>query len=370
MQPNQVAPRTWASRSKPARSRWLLRRSRGMLTKFERLINDGMDVNVLGSNGWTPLVSAAETRETNAVLFLHKHGANTNLADEIGSTPLMGVSSAGELAAVEAVVQHGAEVRAANRRKWTPLHVAARWGHYHVVKFLIKSRTDINAQTEMRNTPLRVAAIWGEVAVAGCLLRNGADVSISNSSGLTPLMEASRSGNIEIIEDLMRHGEEVHATPRRIVGIQSEYPLIRHASVFLWKLLLSVGIADYGWTHCCALPVPDSTMWVNSRRRRCQKAVERRNCASRWPRTSAVRFHLVSRHLCLRRAQSNTERPRCDRIMTQQSKARGMQICAAFDQVADQLDFSVDRRMDQCGCPFAIDEVANNVDLADASGEQ
>jgi ankyrin repeat protein len=215
MQPNQVAPRTWASRSKPARSRWLLRRSRGMLTKFERLINDGMDVNVLGSNGWTPLVSAAETGETNAVLFLHKHGANTNLADEIGSTPLMGVSSAGELAAVEAVVQHGAEVRAANRRKWTPLHVAARWGHYHVVKFLIKSRTDINAQTEMRNTPLRVAAIWGEVAVAGCLLRNGADVSISNSSGLTPLMEASRSGNIEIVEDLMRHGEEVHATPRR-----------------------------------------------------------------------------------------------------------------------------------------------------------
>lgn len=52
------------------------------------LVENGADVNVQSSSGFTPLYMAAQENHDTVVRFLLTHGANQSLATEDGFTPL------------------------------------------------------------------------------------------------------------------------------------------------------------------------------------------------------------------------------------------------------------------------------------------
>lgn len=61
---------------------------RGYLERVRKLAQAGADLDAQGTNGWTPLMVAAEVESIEIALFLLESGANVNCAGLGGQTPL------------------------------------------------------------------------------------------------------------------------------------------------------------------------------------------------------------------------------------------------------------------------------------------
>jgi ankyrin repeat protein len=73
-------------------------------------------------------------------------------------TPLHTAAEVGDVDAVEALLSSGADVNAAAEDGLTPLHVAAAWGHDAVAEILLARAADCAARTCDGLTPLDLAA--------------------------------------------------------------------------------------------------------------------------------------------------------------------------------------------------------------------
>ncbi|MDR0616603.1 MAG: ankyrin repeat domain-containing protein [Synergistaceae bacterium] len=121
---------------------------------ISRLIQAGADINAVNALGQTPLMSAATSRNLNAVRALIDAGANVDTADPLGQTPLM-------------------------------LTIRVRYDkNLDVVRALIDAGADVNARDNFGQTPLMLAA--SEITnpnVVCALIDAGADVDIKDNHG-------------------------------------------------------------------------------------------------------------------------------------------------------------------------------------------
>lgn len=103
--------------------------SSGDTATMKTLIAGGAEVNEksAGFFHWTPLIAAIHERETNAVDFLLRMGADVNVQDTNGRTPLIwAVDSGGDLnlELVKKLIAKGADVNARDKHGVTALGYA------------------------------------------------------------------------------------------------------------------------------------------------------------------------------------------------------------------------------------------------------
>jgi len=135
--------------------------------KVQQLIEQGVDVDQLASNGDAPLVIAAYKGHDEIVEMLLKAGADVTVVD-----PGM---------------------------KATALHAAAYAGRTESARLLIEYDIDIDAQGPYNGYTALHDAIWqNNVDTAKVIIAGGPDLSIKNNEGQTPLAMAQARGRREI----------------------------------------------------------------------------------------------------------------------------------------------------------------------------
>jgi len=130
------------------------------------LISKGADVNAVGNDGITPLLSAVVSKTPEIVTLLIEAGADVNGKGQKfhdGVTPVMEAVASMNLEMVTMLVEAGADVNAKNIDGLTPLLYAARFSTTpEMVSLLIGAGADVNAKFQGA-TPLYLARLRGDM---------------------------------------------------------------------------------------------------------------------------------------------------------------------------------------------------------------
>jgi len=187
---------------------------RGSIEEIKQHLAAGVDVNVKGPGGLTPLHYAARYGRKEVVELLFAKGADVNVKDVDGETPLDWTEpyeddspelKAAKKETADLLREHsgktGQELAAANKK----LTDAALNGDIEAVKQYLAAGADVNAKNENRLTPLHLAGFKGHKEIAELLIAKGADVNAKSNYG-TPLDLTNQQGKTETANLLRKHG--------------------------------------------------------------------------------------------------------------------------------------------------------------------
>ncbi|WP_374698721.1 ankyrin repeat domain-containing protein [Wolbachia endosymbiont (group B) of Limnophora tigrina] len=173
------------------------------------LINQpGLDVNVRGLNGKTPLHCAIEFDELSMVdLLLTKKNINPFLEDNDGKTSLDYAKEGKKAEILQALInnKYGSE-------QDNLLHLAAMIGEVNAVRYLIGKGIDVNVRNALHHTPLHLAAGIGHAEVVKILIREGnAEMDVFDARNQTPMHYAVNNKKLEIVKLLLKLGADVNS---------------------------------------------------------------------------------------------------------------------------------------------------------------
>ncbi|MHC4416636.1 MAG: ankyrin repeat domain-containing protein [Planctomycetota bacterium] len=131
----------------------------GRVEVFQTLFEAGADVNAVDRRGQTPLMSAVQSRKTEAIRTLLAKGAKVDARDQvIGGTALTRAAGPfGDASGVQALLEAGADVNVVDKNGMTPLIWAARFGDAKRVAALIKAGAEVNVRDNRGLSPLDYA---------------------------------------------------------------------------------------------------------------------------------------------------------------------------------------------------------------------
>jgi ankyrin repeat protein len=184
----------------------------------EILIEDGADIFVITSKGYTVLRSAADAGLNSIIDYLVNKGLGVNGSTSSGSTPLIRASGRGHADTVELLISLGANVHAMTDRKKTAFNKAASSGHIEVMDVLLRHGaeiTDPHARGTGGSSILYNAAEKGALNIVKNLVLKGANIETGHyKTGTTPLMAASLNGHKEVADLLISSGANIQARIR------------------------------------------------------------------------------------------------------------------------------------------------------------
>ena len=211
------------------------------------LIESGADVNHIGENGKTPILSAAENSHHRIVALLIENGADIYAKDVNGATvPMLesvdnGAPSESEMKYcsdnIRYLLENGVDIKATDNDGKNVLHYSlSRSGASKMIDYYIKNGIDVNSPDNSGKTPLMYAAEGWEVPVL-TLLENGANINAVDNSGRTALMYACKNFKNEGIEvtvsELLKGNADINKVDNE--GRSAVFYLFEH-----W------GYCDYG----------------------------------------------------------------------------------------------------------------------------
>lgn len=161
------------------------------------LIQSGANVNFTPPNAlFTPLCSACEHAHEKIALLLINSGADVNATTRKDNNPPLHQALRNFEAdtVAKALIEKGANIRATGIIDQTALHDACSGNHYEIVEFLISKGLDVNATNCEGVTPL--AAAIQNPKIITLLLNKGANPNLKNKWGFTPTRAYSYSKDI------------------------------------------------------------------------------------------------------------------------------------------------------------------------------
>jgi ankyrin repeat protein len=208
-------------------------------------------VNAQDSNGWTPLIYAADNGCESVVKLLLETGkVDIESKDSMYSrTPLIWAASSGHEEVIRLLLDTGkVDVNQRDIQTYTSLHLAVRSGHSGAVRLLYQmGKADINLEDSSGWTALTWAAQKGDEAVVKTLLGiSEVHVNSNDLSKLTPLAHAARNGHEKVVRLLLAVDKvDVDAKDK-----DDWTPLIwaaRSGHGAIVQLLLDSGKVDINW---------------------------------------------------------------------------------------------------------------------------
>ncbi|WP_349967021.1 ankyrin repeat domain-containing protein [Wolbachia endosymbiont of Armadillidium arcangelii] len=168
------------------------------------LINQpGVDVNVRGSNGKTPLHYAVEINELSMVaLLLNRKNINPLITDDDGKSAL----DCAREEILQALInnKYGSE-------EDSLLHLAAMLNEANAVRFLLNKGVNVNEQNALLHTPLHLAAGAGHEEIVEILIREGnADKDVLDTRNHAAIHYAVNNKKLEVVKLLSNLGANVN----------------------------------------------------------------------------------------------------------------------------------------------------------------
>ncbi len=199
-----------------------------------------MDINDRDVNGNTPLHNAVRFRNSKAIRFLVKHGADLHLRDFNGFTAreiaenqnnrrlgnflsaiereterLFEAVDANDIVAASNSLLRGASLGTRGIRLDTPLHTAAQSNLVEMAILLIHQGAQLEARNYLGETPLHMAALRNFPQFTAMLIEAGANVNAINERRYTPLDIAEAYGETEILT-LLKKKKARNGTPASV----------------------------------------------------------------------------------------------------------------------------------------------------------
>ncbi|WP_341816033.1 ankyrin repeat domain-containing protein [Wolbachia endosymbiont (group B) of Idaea biselata] len=168
------------------------------------LINQqGVDVNVRGLNGKTPLHYAVEINELSMVaLLLNRKNINPLITDDDGKSAL----SCAREEILQALInnKYGSE-------EDSLLHLAAMLNEANAVRFLLNKGVNVNEQNALLHTPLHLAAGAGHEQIVEILIREGnADKDVLDARNHAAIHYAVNNKKLGVVKLLSNLGANVN----------------------------------------------------------------------------------------------------------------------------------------------------------------
>ena len=187
----------------------------GKVEEVVKILGDKKNVDVLNSNGRTPLYEAAKRGRLKVVSLLIEKGANVNARGrKTGFYPLHIAAEQKHLDVVRLLLDSGAEIEAFNKYNQTPLFQVS-WQVWHtdveVARYLIKRGAKVNVKDNKGFTPLHMAVMNGYVNLIPLLLNSGANIDALDNNGTSPLFRAIHKKQYEAMKILLERGADVYA---------------------------------------------------------------------------------------------------------------------------------------------------------------
>jgi len=172
------------------------------------LIKAGADVNASNDYSVNSLHLACTNENPAITGKLLQAGANPNNAKWTGETPLMTCANTGDTESVRQLVAKGADVNTKeSRQDQTALMWAAAEKNSEIVKILINAGADVNAHSRLIPEPepflIEVPSSFGQNFTKQVRFRKA-------SGGFAPLMFAAQSGDIESSKALLEAGANIN----------------------------------------------------------------------------------------------------------------------------------------------------------------
>ncbi|XP_078254841.1 transient receptor potential cation channel subfamily A member 1-like [Rhinoraja longicauda] len=185
----------------------------GDIALIEKLMEEDHDcLSRMDEHKSSPLHHAAGAGHLNILTLIIKH-ANfeiLNVIDSNGNTPLHWAAEKNQTHIVQTLLDKGANPNILNNVHLSPLHMAIFLNHNDVVKALVSHKsTDLNLEGDLKNTPLMLACSRDNSEGLSILLKHGALLCKQNRLGRYPIHEAAFSGSNKTLEILIRKGEEL-----------------------------------------------------------------------------------------------------------------------------------------------------------------
>ena len=103
-----------------------------------RLLNEGVDIESIDTNGFTPLLNAVNNENLSLVSFLINHGANINYyCAQHHCSPLSIASSLGNVPMLHYLLEHGGDITFHDSLHRNLLHLAATSGKTLACEYLV-----------------------------------------------------------------------------------------------------------------------------------------------------------------------------------------------------------------------------------------
>jgi ankyrin repeat protein len=202
-----VAP---ASAQESATAKLFSAAREGRLPELERLLADGVDPSLTGSDFHeTALMLASAGNHIAVAHALIQAGAKVDAKDALGDPAINWAAYYGSLEYVSLLLAAGADWNVVTQHG-NALQIALRRGHRPIAS-LIAERGGI----ELSEPPLMEAARRGDAEAVRRMLGEGAAPDDSNEIGFTALLEAAREGHLDVVRALLDAGADVahHARP-------------------------------------------------------------------------------------------------------------------------------------------------------------
>ena len=146
------------------------------------------------------LQTAVLANNTDDVRRLLDRGVDVNVVIANGTTPLHVAAAEAKIQVAALLVSRGANVDARQRNGWSPIMFAAQTGCVEIAELLVRKGADINAMNSGGATPLHIACFHGKTEAVSFLLGAGANPYVVARDGSTPLMYAEHNNHLEAAE--------------------------------------------------------------------------------------------------------------------------------------------------------------------------
>uniref|UniRef100_A0A087XAY3 SOCS box domain-containing protein n=1 Tax=Poecilia formosa TaxID=48698 RepID=A0A087XAY3_POEFO len=184
----------------------------GNVLCLQRLMAQGMCVNLNTLDKVSPLHVACRQGHTNCAKLLVENGANVNHTTVDGHTALTEASARGHVTCVSLLLKHGATPPGETSPSSPPIHTAAARGrssHPECIEALVHCRADVDQDIDSLGSPLHAISKWSAVNYFKLLPSPtaGADANKS-TSGDSPLHIAARLSSPELVSALLHYGAD------------------------------------------------------------------------------------------------------------------------------------------------------------------
>lgn len=176
----------------------------GDVETVKLFLNAGMDPNIKGENGRTPLHAAANFGKKDITEMLIAHKADVNARNDKGTTPLFLAVYNGHKDLIELLISKGAKVNINANDGVSPLMMAVDRGDWKVAELLINNGSEVNEKKLDGSTILHLACSRLDCSfdIVRLLVAKGTLVDSKNNKGKTPVDIAQSAGNKKIADYL------------------------------------------------------------------------------------------------------------------------------------------------------------------------
>ncbi|RLN48934.1 hypothetical protein BBJ28_00003274 [Nothophytophthora sp. Chile5] len=208
------------------------------------MLQSGMDLQIVDSEGLTPLHAACKAGNEPAVALLVYYGANLDaraLRDD--ATALLLACRSGNSSIVKLLVDAKASLSATDSEGDTVLHTAAQTGNPEVLR-LVLGACD-HAVLSQRNyegeTALHIAAKLGYTGIVRELLTYGANTEAEDSQGRTPLILSILENRVECVQVLQNPQNPSDSPVPSVVNAEADREALERLHAYLSHVLPATG---------------------------------------------------------------------------------------------------------------------------------